>query len=76
MPVASEEAAIHDGIVAEQQRADHPFARVEQTIDDRRAPILCFEPVHARARGRGQRRLASREEEGQQSRTAARASQS
>src|SRR5262249_54689377 len=56
-----------DGVVAEQERADQSFARAEQVIDQRSAPIpLLFETVHAGARRRGQRGLAPREKGGEQ----------
>ena len=56
-----------DGIVAEQQRADHPLARVEQPIDDRGAAVaLLLQPMHAGARRRGQRRLAAGKKRRQQ----------
>ncbi len=56
-----------DGVVAEKERADHSFARTEQTIDQYRALIpLLFEPMHAGTRGSGQCGLTSREEGGEQ----------
>src|SRR5262249_50080502 len=46
---------------------DHPLARLDQAIDQRGAPVsLLLQAMHAGARRRGQRRLAAREEGGEQ----------
>src|SRR5262249_46773824 len=51
------------GVIAEQQRPDHPFARIEQAVHKARlAVVLLLQPRHARARRRSERRLAPGEE--------------
>ena len=56
-----------DRVVAEQQRAEQPLALLEQAVDDAGALVaVLFQPRHAGARRRGQRRLAAGEESRQQ----------
>src|SRR5262249_8193035 len=56
-----------DGVVAEKQRADQSFSRVEQAIDQRGAPIPFFwEPVAGGARARDQGGRAPGKEGGKQ----------
>ena len=52
-----------DELSAEQHRADEAPAHRDQPVDERRAPVAGhFQRVHARPRGRGQRRFRAGEE--------------